>query len=184
MIRFLRPLLCISTIAAALPGSALAQQPVTELLGREATPEGQPKIYLAHALTQEAPAAPMAAPAEPWFLMESLKGMWLGRGLESAGTSVYGWVQQGAAWNIDSPRDRINFGANFDWRSNDYRLNQVYFVVEKALAHEEKWNVGYRVDFLVGHDAPFFVANGCSVTSRALTRPRELEWTAPRASGM
>ncbi len=160
MIRFLRPLLCISTIAAALPGSALAQQPVTELLGREATPEGQPKIYLAHALTQEAPAAPMAAPAEPWFLMESLKGMWLGRGLESAGTSVYGWVQQGAAWNIDSPRDRINFGANFDWRSNDYRLNQVYFVVEKALAHEEKWNVGYRVDFLVGHDAPFFVANG------------------------
>ena len=28
------------------------------------------------------------------------------------GTNIYGWVQQGFAGNIDSPRDRINFGAN------------------------------------------------------------------------
>ena len=89
--------------------------------------------------------------------MESLKGAWLGQGLESVGTNVYGWVQQGAAWNIDSPRDRINFGANLDWRSNDYRLNQAYFIVEKALQHEDKWDIGYRVDFLVGHDAPFSI---------------------------
>jgi len=68
------------------------------------------------------------------------------------GTNVYGWVQQGFAGNIDSPRDRINFGANLDWRSNDYRLNQAYFIVEKALQHEDKWDIGYRVDFLVGHD--------------------------------
>lgn len=125
MIRYLRPLLCLSAIVAALPGPALAQQPVTELLGREATPEGQPRTFLAQALTQETPAAPTAATAEPWFLMKSLEGTGLGRGLESSGTSVYGWVQQGFAGNIDSPRDRINFGANFDWRSNDYRLNRV-----------------------------------------------------------
>jgi len=72
----------------------------------------------------------------------------------------YGWVQQGFAANFDNPRDRVNFGANFDWRSNDYRLNQVYFVYENSLEHDGKPNVGYRVDFLVGHDAPFFVANG------------------------
>jgi hypothetical protein len=73
---------------------------------------------------------------------------------------VYGWVQQGFAANPDSPHDRINFGANLDWRANGYRLNQVYFVAEKSLEHEGKPNIGYRVDFLVGHDAPFFVANG------------------------
>src|SRR6266571_5504562 len=107
-----------------------------------------------------ASAEPAPAPAEPWFLMKSLQGTWIGRGLESMGINVYGWVQQGFAGNIDSPRDRINFGANLDWRSNDYRLNQVYLVLKNSLEHEDKWNVGYRVDFLVGHDAPFFVANG------------------------
>ena len=92
--------------------------------------------------------------------MDLLKDTAVGRGLESAGTQVYGWIQQGFAGNIDSPSDRVNFGPNFGWRSNDYRLNQVYVVLENTLEHEGRLNVGYRVDFLVGHDAPFFVANG------------------------
>ncbi len=135
------------------------------MAGAQDKPEekkGQPKTHLAATVAQETPAAPDTAPppGDRWFLMQSLPGTWLGERLESSGTTVYGWVQQGFAGNIDSPRDRINFGANLGWRSNDYRLNQVYFVVENSLEHEDKWNVGYRVDFLVGHDAPFFVANG------------------------
>jgi hypothetical protein len=116
------------------------------------------------ALTQQAPtpqpAAQEAASVERWLLMDLLKNTSLGRGLESSGTQVYGWIQQGFAGNIDSPRDRVNFGTNYGWRSNDYRLNQAYFILENTLEHEDKFNVGYRVDFLVGHDAPFFVANG------------------------
>ncbi len=81
-------------------------------------------------------------------------------GKRKRGDKLYGWIQQGFTANFDSPRDRINFGANFNWRSNDYRLNQLYFVYENPLEHEDRGNVGYRVDFLVGHDAPFFVANG------------------------
>jgi hypothetical protein len=92
--------------------------------------------------------------------MDLLKNTAVGRGLESAGAQVYGWIQQGFAGNIDSPSDRVNFGPNFGWRSNDYRLNQVYVVLENALEHAGALNVGYRVDFLAGHDAPFFVANG------------------------
>jgi hypothetical protein len=76
------------------------------------------------------------------------------------GDNVYGWVQQGFTGNFDSPRDRVNFGANFNWRSNDYRLNQTYLVYENTLEHEGKANLGYRVDFLAGHDAPFLVSNG------------------------
>jgi hypothetical protein len=75
-------------------------------------------------------------------------------------TSLGGWIELGFAGNPDSPRDRINFGANYDWRSNDYRLNQAYLVLENPLEHEGKRNVGYRADLLVGHDAPFFAANG------------------------
>ena len=97
--------------------------------------------------------APKSTEPDRWLLMDLL-------GLESSGTQVYGWIQQGFAGNIDSPRDRVNFGTNLGWRSNDYRLNQLYFVLENTLEHEAKLNIGYRVDFLVGHDAPFFVANG------------------------
>jgi hypothetical protein len=62
--------------------------------------------------------------------------------------------------NFASPRDRVNYGVNFNWRSNDYRLNQVYLVCENTLEHEDKCNIGYRVDLVTGHDAPFLVANG------------------------
>jgi hypothetical protein len=73
---------------------------------------------------------------------------------------LYGWLQAGLTANFDSPADRINFGVNFNWRSNDYRLNQLCFVLENPLEHENRFNLGYRVDFLAGHDAPFFAANG------------------------
>jgi hypothetical protein len=75
-------------------------------------------------------------------------------------SSLGGWVELGYAANFERPKDRVNFGANFDWRSNDYRLNQVYLIFQKPLAGGETPTVGYRVDFLAGHDAPFFVANG------------------------
>lgn len=106
------------------------------------------------------PAASSPAPPDRWLLMKSLQGTWEGSVLDSQHTRVYGWVQQGFAANPDSPRDRINFGANEDWRANDYRLNQIYFVLENPLEQENRPNVGYRVDFLVGNDAPFFAANG------------------------
>ena len=102
----------------------------------------------------------LAEPADRWLLMDLLRPTSSGRSMDSAGTQVYGWIQQGFAGNIDGPRDRINFGTNYGWRSNDYRLNQAYFVLENTLAHDDRFDIGYRVDFLVGHDAPFFVANG------------------------
>jgi len=137
----------------ATAGPALAQPPVGVPPGRAPVPE-----TLAQASAQE--QAPKEAEPDRWLLMDLLKDTWLGRSLESSGAQVYGWIQQGFAGNIDSPRDRVNFGTNYGWRSNDYRLNQAYLILENTLEHEGKWNLGYRVDFLVGHDAPFFVANG------------------------
>jgi hypothetical protein len=114
--------------------------------------------------------------------MDLLQRTSLGRGLQSVGTQVYGWIQQGFAGSVDGPRDRVNFGTNYAWRSNDYRLNQLYFVLENTLEHEDKWTIGYRADFLAGHDAPFFVANGLFSDFTGSTRARALGWTAPGAS--
>ncbi len=76
------------------------------------------------------------------------------------GDSLYGWIQQGYTSNIDSPRDRVNYGVNFNWRSNDYRLNQLYLVFENPVEHEDQASIGYRVDWVTGHDAPFLVSLG------------------------
>src|SRR6266540_6502624 len=111
---------------------------------------------------ESAAPPPKAAPAPPdrWALMQTLQGTWYGAVLDDNRTQMYGWLQQGFGFNPASPRDRISFGPNYAWRSNDYRLNQLYFVIERPLRHEGEPNVGYRVDYLIGHDAPFFAANG------------------------
>jgi len=157
---------CLVGLVAAEAGVASAQQ-IVEEVQTPAGPQGQTgstetsgqEAPTGSGVPAPAPEAPPAAP-EPWPLMKSLQGTWVGQGLQSLGINVYGWIQQGFAGNIDSPSDRVNFGANLDWRSNDYRLNQIYFVSEKTLSHEDKWSFGYRADFLIGNDAPWFVANG------------------------
>jgi hypothetical protein len=81
-------------------------------------------------------------------------------GMKKRGDNAYGWIWMGFTGNFDSPRDRINFGVNHNWRSNDYRLDQVYLVYENPLEHENELNFGYRVDFYTGHVAPFMVSLG------------------------
>lgn len=81
--------------------------------------------------------------------------------LQCRGVKAYGWIWGGFTANFDSPDDRINFGTNYNWRSNDVRLDQVYFVLEKTLDHEKKeTQLGFRVDFYTGNQAPFMVSNG------------------------
>jgi hypothetical protein len=79
--------------------------------------------------------------------------------LDCRGAKVYGWLQGGYTFNLDSPDDRLNYGTNFNNRSNDFLLNQAYIVLEKPLDLEKRqddFHIGYRVDFLAGHDTPYF----------------------------
>src|SRR5262245_23578007 len=128
-------------------------------LGQESTPSESTTGQPGSAPAPETPTAPALA-QEPWFIMKPLGGTWVGNGLESINTSIYGCIQQGFAGNPASPNDRVNFGANLDWRSNDYRFNQFYLIAERPLERESKFAFGYRLDFLIGTDAPWFVANG------------------------
>jgi hypothetical protein len=105
---------------------------------------------------EEAPEPPTT------MLMQAIQCYWPKKydRMQKKGDNFYGWVWAGFTGNFDSPNDRVNFGTNFNWRSNDYRLDQIYFVYENTLEHEGEANVGYRVDFNAGHQAPFLVANG------------------------
>src|SRR5262245_12274284 len=59
------------------------------------------------------PAVSGPEPVERWLLMDRLQDTPVGRGLASIGTQIYGWIQQGFAGNVESPRDRVNFGTNY-----------------------------------------------------------------------
>ncbi len=72
------------------------------------------------------------------------------------GVKVSGWIQAGYTVNFDSPTDRFNFGTNFNNRSNDFMLNQVWLRLEKPLTHENEFNWGFTVDFNFGQDAADF----------------------------
>lgn len=79
--------------------------------------------------------------------------------MECNGVKAYGFVQGGYTFNVDSPRDRLNYGVNFNNRSNDFLLNQLYFILEKPLdlaKRKDEWHFGFRVDMMYGHDAPYF----------------------------
>lgn len=79
--------------------------------------------------------------------------------LDCCDTKIYGWMQGGFTGNFDSPRDRLNYGVNFNNRSNDVLLNQLYFVIEKPLDLDKKkdcFHMGYRADFFFGHDTPYW----------------------------
>jgi hypothetical protein len=81
------------------------------------------------------------------------------RRMECNGTKIYGWIQAGFTANFDSPDDRLNFGTNFNNRSNDVLLNQAYLVLERPLDLEKRRDevhLGFRLDTLYGHDAPYF----------------------------
>ena len=73
--------------------------------------------------------------------------------MDNCGIYAYGFMQGGFTGNIDSPRDRLNFGVNNNNRSNDFLLNQLYFAVGRDLVLDCTWNWGFRMDILAGADA-------------------------------
>ncbi len=83
-----------------------------------------------------------------------------------------GWIAQGLTINTQSPRNRSNRPVTFNDGSNQYQMNQLYLVAERAV-RRDAWSVGGRVDLLYGTDHRY-------TTSRGLEVDRNLEpkWNA------
>jgi hypothetical protein len=74
---------------------------------------------------------------------------------------IRGWLDQGYTWNPDSPTNRSNLPVGYNDRSNDYMLNQLYFIAERVTKTDGcGWDVGGRVDMLYGTDRRFVTAAG------------------------
>ena len=80
--------------------------------------------------------------------------------MKKRGDNFYGWIEAGFTGNFASPSDRRNFGTGYNWRSNDFQLNQVFFIYENTLEQDDTVNFGYNISVMAGTDAPFNVQLG------------------------
>jgi hypothetical protein len=84
---------------------------------------------------------------------------------EESPVSVFGWLQGSFTGNSAHPRNGENFGVNPNNRSNAWRFQQLYFVVERLTDYEEpriagRFDYGFRFDLLFGTDWQQFHMNG------------------------
>lgn len=78
------------------------------------------------------------------------------------GFEFSGWLTQSYTWNPDNPQIfPFNGPVTFTDRANEYQMNQLYLVFERALDDETcGWQWGGRADVLYGTDARFTFATG------------------------
>lgn len=70
-----------------------------------------------------------------------------------------GWIAQGVTLNTRSPRNRSNLPVTFNDGSNEYQMNQLYLIAERAV-RDDAWSVGGRIDLLYGTDHRYTMARG------------------------
>ncbi len=79
---------------------------------------------------------------------------------------IRGWIDQGMTFNSASPADRSNGPVGYNWRSNDYTMNQLYTTFGRDVcANGCFWDAGGRVDLLYGTDYRYTEAIGLETDS-------------------
>lgn len=79
---------------------------------------------------------------------------------------VRGWIDQGMTFNSASSSDRANGPVGYNWRSNDYTMNQLYTTIGRDVcANGCFWDAGGRVDLLYGTDYRYTEALGLETDS-------------------
>jgi len=103
--------------------------------------------------------------------------------LEEKGITIAGWVAAGFTFNPDDPTDPQagtgNLPVVFNYRANDFQLNQVYWYMERATDGECGLDIGGRVDFLYGSDYIFTEAYGLE-----LERDFTQRWNSDHGNGI
>ncbi len=78
---------------------------------------------------------------------------------QRTGFYVGGWLEQGITGNGANPVDRFNGPVEYNYRANDYQMNQFYLFMEKEV-ERDRFSVGGRVDMIYGTDAIYYQSLG------------------------
>jgi hypothetical protein len=100
--------------------------------------------------------------------------------LRSGNFYIRGWIDQGMSFNDAGPTDRANGPVGYNWRSNDYMMNQLYAVIGRDVcANGCFWDAGGRVDMLYGTDYRYTQSLGLETHTIGNTA----RWNAPTPGG-
>lgn len=75
--------------------------------------------------------------------------------------TVGGWASAGANYNPARPADQSNDPVSFNYRANEFNLEQLNLFIERTTSNEAgRWDIGGRFDFMFGLDTPYTQARG------------------------
>jgi hypothetical protein len=81
--------------------------------------------------------------------------------MKDMGLTIGGWVNASVAANLNGSDDRFNGPVTFNDRTGEVQLNQLYLWLQKAVeVSGDKFDWGFRADFMYGSDAIFTQAYG------------------------
>jgi hypothetical protein len=99
----------------------------------------------------EAEAAPAAWP--PGLMMDGLKALGIGKGMESLGIRTWGFVEGGVTGRLSGGQHPLQMRGFDARRPNNIRLNQLRLTIDRPYDSAKPVDVGFRVDGLFGGDA-------------------------------
>jgi hypothetical protein len=81
--------------------------------------------------------------------------------MQSLRTVIGGWLEGGYTFNPDNPRDGFNGPLTFNDRANELLGDELYLFFNRPADTEgDRWDFGWRADFLFGTDSRFTQASG------------------------
>jgi hypothetical protein len=127
-----------------------------------------PPALLADKAAPAPSGAAVAAPTPPSDrrpLMRLLDQAGVGKTLDQWGLAIYGHADAGYTYNFDDPSSELNPFRIFDFEHDDPTFNQLDLTVERAVSYRDaakrdKWDVGFRMEWLYGADASIIHSNG------------------------
>ncbi len=85
--------------------------------------------------------------------------------MKNLGLTVGGWVDFGYTNNFTNSNNKFNDPVTFNFRNDRALLNQLNVFVERAVSTDgDTWDIGGRVDFMIGTDSPFTQAVGLEIS--------------------
>ena len=105
---------------------------------------------------------PTFAPTRQRPLMSLLDQHGLADALEEARINIFGHIEASYQYNFMRPANDINAGRIFEFEQQaDFLLNQFDLAAERTVAPDgDQWDVGGRLEMLLGSDARYLHANG------------------------
>ena len=119
------------------------------------------------------PPAPPPTPSDRWAVMRLLQGSWYGTQLDDNRIAVSGWTD--LSYNA-STASRNSLPTAFDYRANQFMLNQNWLHVEQRIDPQKKeFQWGWVTDWILpGSDYRFTLARGLWDNQLSANRGRPL----------